>query len=168
MVDAAAPAIVADNIISFKNNVLHYIHKNAGRAGDDTIIRACKEHFQDKAIADARQYLLTDCKIILSDIDNILLDKLNKLTKRRRNSDKRDCTNAYLLDIINIMKSLQGNDIVVDIIPNKDNEVPSGNPESLTTSALNTRVDIQDTHIEKLTNDIKQIYNSIKKTMKHT
>ena len=141
-----------------KSDILHYLHTNSNRSSEANLIEACKDHFSSTAILEAKKYLLSECNGILADIDNKLI---SKLAKRRRNTSGRHCSNVILIDIIEIMKAIQGSDLDIDILPNKASNIPSVNPEHLTMHSMSERIDLQDSQFVKLSEHEQMVKDMI-------
>ena len=125
----------------YKSDILHYLHVNSGRSSDANLINACTDHLSSTALLEAKQYLVSECKAILADTEN---EMISSFTKRRRNTAGRPCSNAILIDIIEIMKAIQGCDQEIDILTNKVNNIATVNLEALTMHALSERIDLHD------------------------
>ena len=142
----------------YKNDILHYLHTNSSRSSEANLIEACKDHFSSTAILEAKKYLLSECNGILADIDNKLI---SKFAKRRRNTSGRHCSNVILIDIIEIMKAIQGSDLDIDILPNKASNIPSVNPEHLTMHSISERIDLHDSQFVKLSEHEQMVKDMI-------
>ena len=141
-----------------KSDILHYLHTNSSRSSEANLIEACKDHFSSTAILEAKKYLLSECNGILADIDNKLI---SKFAKRRRNTSGRHCSNVILIDIIEIMKAIQGSDLDIDILPNKASNIPSVNPEHLTMHSISERIDLHDSQFVKLSEHEQMVKDMI-------
>ena len=118
--------------------MLYSIWKKYMHSGPpDSIIKCGQDKFRVKDIAQAKKLLVAHGKGQLDNIDNELA---RRVTKKRRNGRNRATDVVNLRDIYDILDALSSHDVKIDVAPANINLIPNYNPESVTESAISTRI----------------------------
>ena len=119
------------------NNVLFFLKKYMHSNSPDSIIKCGQDHFNVTDIVVAKNLLVFHYK---SDLDRIDDELSRRLTKKRRGSSKRITDAINLCDIYEILDALSSHGFEIDVYPANINLIPKMNPESVTKSAIATRI----------------------------
>ena len=121
------------------NNVIFFLKKYMHSGTPEAVIKCGQGKFRVKDIARAKVLLIDHCKDQIDNIDNELS---RRVIKKRRNGRNRATDVVNLRDIYDILDALSSHDVRIDVAPANINLIPNYNPESVTDSAVSTRIGV--------------------------